>query len=275
MLFTIPTHAPDIPSSSDTGNTMLRVAITDGVSNGFNPGSITWEVYADDPADNATVTARTCSTDTAVTPQVTTCEATLSTSDPGDYEIFVSGHGVLGTVARHFEEATITIVPGDECEYFFEGGIYDKHCPNHDPPESLIQERLYINNTHVADVVTIRKYPNGLIIATSWERIVDTSFMVCYPSIPVGWFVSNNDDANGNNEYISRIPGGHFPESYLLNTVSTYCYPDSQWYPYQDCGEYYCPDRALNIPPTIGFPGDCHQWWDHFDGQGNWVECDY
>lgn len=86
------------------------------------------------------------------------------------------------------------------------------------------------------------------------------------------------DSQGGIIEEYTWIFGNRWPE-YLLHTIGstqngTDCWPDYETFPTVNCGNYACP-RLGSIQPLHPYPGDCHQWWDHYDENGVLVQCNF
>jgi hypothetical protein len=166
------------------------------------------------------------------------------------------------------------------CTYtsYLDGGSYTKTCYDPSNETNIIYRHEFppFNNSLDRIMIEIREADTGsLVKIVYWGKMLNQEpALTCSVDKPTGWFVnySRNIETSQNEYFLIDPYNLFFPKEYV-NVTSSYCWPD---YSNQtgECGAYACPP-VESIQPALDFPGDCHQWWDHYDENGVWVECNY
>ncbi len=170
------------------------------------------------------------------------------------------------------------------CTYtsYLDGGSYTKTCydPSNETNTKYVHEFPPANNILERIRLEIRdESSRGMLVKqTDWAKILNQEpALDCDIGKPTGWFVGLSIDVEtGQNEYFLIDPYNiFFPKEYQAasNVTRSYCWPDFNSRTLE-CGAYSCPPIE-SIQPALAFPGDCHQWWDHYDENGLLVECNY
>ncbi|NNK86279.1 MAG: hypothetical protein HKO91_12085, partial [Desulfobacterales bacterium] len=149
---------------------------------------------------------------------------------------------------------------------------YRKYCINDTTGQEIEMEHSIGKNfnTLTSDGIVMAIYQNNnLQNSTRWIN-ASTYFGTRRCDVTAsGWVVTFN--FGGTSFSFSGCSWG-WPCDYN-NPYPNNCWPDySTWS--GTCGTYTCPPLG-SIQPSIPFPGDCHDWWDHEDEDGAMVRCNY
>lgn len=258
-LFSLPQLTLTVPQNSNSTQEELKLEAIHGVNNPFDPASVQWEVFP----SSASIEPHECS-DTIVNDQTkTTCTATLSMQGSDEYTVFASGQGVLGELARQFEEGEIY---QSDCIYGTGTGIDDvivywKRC-------KTSRELTYINQPGddsgspnivlAAKVICNEDFVGECPDPYRWVEVVfeGSEIRYIYLFFLSGESVNTNYYCDGDDFY------GRLYRTTLDNPS-----------PVQIGNSFVslaaCRTALSAYVPNDGdliYPGSCQSWWDH-DGE--------
>ncbi len=258
-LFSLPELTLTVPQNSNSTQEELKLEAIHGVNNPFDPTSVQWEVFP----SSASIEPHECSDSTGNGQTKTTCTATLSMSGSDEYTVFASGQGVLGELARQFEEGDIY---QSDCIYGTSTRlnnviVYWKNC-------STSRELAYINqpgdDSGSTDIVLAAKvicnedFVGECPDPNRWVEVVFEGSEIRY----IYLFFLNGESVNTNYYCDGDSYFGRLNRTTLDNPSPV------------QIGDYFislsaCRSALSEYVPNdddLIYPGSCHSWWDH-DGE--------
>jgi len=160
--------------------------------------------------------------------------------------------------------------PEEECSYDRGTDWCSRSCLN---PVTGLTTTTYVGL--VAATVTFSG--EGTYIVYQWARAPEAPDPLCPPQVGPGSMalISIRDYVSGSFRYFTwnsaLIPSHYYSNAYPSGKN---CWP---YWPMGYCS-YDCPGIPLEGEgggaPAFPFPGECSDWWGHYDEEGNWVEFD-
>lgn len=225
-LFSIPSFSLSQTGTLANDDIELSMTATDGVHNEFDPATIEWEVFPDD----ATIESNSCVRST----NTTTCSATLTPGENGTYDVFASGYGILGEIARQYVDLEVEVT---NCVYWqcYWPGEYIDDTPG--PTSYTPDQYEFGQSCKVADNIVVNTVSEWSVpkteddmISKSWEQYDTSPHIELYEG-------GENDACSG-----SMWMGSYSADNYSCSTT-------------------WEPDGTLlgnSCYPEMEYPGSCH-----------------
>ena len=147
----------------------------------------------------------------------------------------------------------------EECTYDSGTDWCSKSCPN---PVTGLTTTTYVG----FDTAAVTISGEGTYMVYHWARAPEAPDALCPPRVGAGsWFLSSTRNyVSGFFRYFTfnsaLIPSHYYDEEFPYGKN---CWPG---WPMGYCA-YDCPPMSSG-----SFPGECSDWWGHYDEEGNWVE---